>query len=419
MISQLTSRHSRVVALTAFVVLAFIPFDGCSRASITKSRLAAEPPDPRKLALAKVEEDRGEAAGRKATVTIPEQLKHYVDRRRFLAVQAAYSQEHVNSISRDFADLLKLIQRHELVEMIPLGTDYILYGVGESVSGEPFSHYDQAAQQDIPLAATEASLTEQARQAADAARESASTLADLETKRRRTRKRDRAQQAALAKEIVQAKKTLASKKSRSKLLTAFFASPERRNLLLAEYQSLSDVARDFEGETYDLTDSDSRRRFKIRLLSYIRPEARDLLIQIAQEYKQKFDRPLPVSSLVRPVQYQRELGATNSNVARGATPPHSTGLAFDLFYRYMSAAEQDYLMSTIARLEAQGRVEALRETRDNIHVYVFGNGHPPEDQVIARVIAAEAPRKVSKKTRVAAAQSHKTRKKPRVAAARR
>jgi hypothetical protein len=47
-------------------------------------------------------------------VEIPEQLKHYVDRRRFLAVQAADTRARTNDISDDFADLVPLIQRSEL-----------------------------------------------------------------------------------------------------------------------------------------------------------------------------------------------------------------------------------------------------------------------------------------------------------------
>src|SRR5262249_6118701 len=106
----------------------------------------------------------------------------------------------------------------------------------------------------------------------------------------------------------------------------------------------------------------------------------------ARDYKEKFDRPLPVSSLVRPVLYQRELATINANAARGSTPPHSAGFAFDLYYAFMNAAEQEHLMSTIARLKDEGRVEALRESRDNIHVYVFRSGKPPDERHIARVI---------------------------------
>lgn len=193
------------------------------------------------------------------------------------------------------------------------------------------------------------------------------------------------------------------------MLAAFYAVPKRRKSILAEYQQLSELARDFGGESYDLNESEGRRRLKVRLLSFIRPEARDVLTQIAQDYKQKFDRPLPVSSLMRPVQYQRQLAATNANAARGPSPPHSSGLAFDLYYRYMSADEQEYLMSLIARLKDDGRVEALRERRDHIHVYVFSTGQPPDEKLIARAIADEKLRRPVKTQK----NSPKTGKKPR------
>jgi hypothetical protein len=285
--------------------------------------------------------------------------------------------------------------------MKPLGADYILFGVGYSVSGEPFAHYDPATRQDIPLPATEGSLIEEVQRALDAVKESAARLAYLEAERRRTLKRDRARRATLLSQVGQARKALASAKAKSKLLVAFSADPTRRKSLLAEYQLLSELARDFEGEAYDLNDADARRRLKIRLLSFIRPEARDLLTQIAHSYKERFDRPLPVSSLVRPVQYQQELARSNANAARGPTPPHSTGLAFDLYYRYMSAAEQEYLMSVVAHLKDEGRVEALREARDNIHVYVFGNGRPPDEKLVARLIAERGSGNPAKKKRAA------------------
>jgi hypothetical protein len=185
--------------------------------------------------------------------------------------------------------------------------------------------------------------------------------------------------------------------AKSRLFGAFYDEPLRRKLVLAEYQQLSDFARDFEGEAYDLNDSDARGRLKTRLLSFVRPEARDVLIRIAHDYRETFDRPLPVSSLVRPEQYQRDLARSNANAARGSTPPHSTGLAFDIYYRYMSSAEQQYLMSAIARLKDEGRIEALRESRDNIHVYVFAGGQRPDDKLVARVIAVERSRKPSKR----------------------
>jgi len=388
-----------ILALTKFVVLIAIACAGCKHPTVSPPPSVAETVDPWKEAVSKVEQDRGEAVGRKATVEVPEQLKHYVDRRRFLAVQTADLQAHDDVIAVDFADLVPLIRRHELVEMKQLGSDYILYGVGYSVSGEPFAHYYPAARQDIPLAATQGGVMEEVQRARDAVKESTARLAYLETERRRAPKRERALRATLLSQVGQARKALASAKTKSKLLAAFSADPKGGKSLVAEYQLLSELARDFEGETYDLNDADARRRLKIRLLSFIRPEARDLLTQIAHSYKERFDRPLPVSSLVRPVQYQQELARSNANAARGPTPPHSTGLAFDLYYRYMSAAEQEYLMSVVAQLKDEGRVEALREARDNIHVYVFGNGRPPDEKLVARLIAETGSHHAPKKPR--------------------
>src|SRR5262249_41409756 len=125
---------------------------------------------------------------------------------------------------------------------------------------------------------------------------------------------------------------------------------------------------------------------KVHLLSFIRPAARDVLQEIARAYKEKFDRPLPVTSLIRPEQYQQQLSETNPNATKIAIPPHATGLAFDLYYFYMSAAEQDYLMERIAALKRAGRIEALRENRDNIHVFAFAYGTPPQEKLIAEAI---------------------------------
>ena len=404
MISVNATRRKIIPALTMFVALGMISCVACKRAPVPASTSVAVPADPMKEALSKVEQDRGEDVGRKATVEVPDQLKHYVDRHRFLAVQAASSQAHSETIATDFADLVTLIERGELVEMQPLGADYVLYGVGYSVSDEPFAHYDKVAKRDIPLAATEQAIAEDVQRASDSVRANAAKVALFETERRRAPKLDRSRRATLSKQVTLAQRSLGATKARSKALAAFYADPKQRKSVLAEYQQLSALARDLGGETYDLNESADRRRLKVRLLSFIRPEARDVLTQIAHEYKQKFDRPLPVSSLVRPVQYQHELAATNANAARGPSPPHSTGLAFDLYYRYMSAAEQEYLMLLIAQLKDDGRVEALRETRDNIHVYVFGNGHRPDEKLIARAIAEEKsqrPRKTGKRLRAA------------------
>jgi len=117
-----------------------------------------------------------------------------------------------------------------------------------------------------------------------------------------------------------------------------------------------------------------------------------VLEEIATAYRRSFDRPLPVSSLVRPEQYQHVLRKVNRNAVLIDTPPHSTGLAFDIDYRYMSAAEQTFVMTELARIKDEGRIEALRERNANYHVFVFVDGTRPSDELItASLDAAGAP----------------------------
>src|SRR4051812_25234974 len=68
--------------------------------------------NPWKEAARKVEEDRGEATGRKAQVETPAELKHYSDRRRFLAVQVAESREQDYDLPHDYAELVRLIRKN-------------------------------------------------------------------------------------------------------------------------------------------------------------------------------------------------------------------------------------------------------------------------------------------------------------------
>ena len=126
------------------------------------------------------------------------------------------------------------------------------------------------------------------------------------------------------------------------------------------------------------------------MLSHLRPEALAVLKEFADSYHARFGRPLPVTSLVRPDEYQRRLSATNANATRIDTPPHSTGLAFDILYRHMTADEQTHVMDDIARLRDAGRVEALRENRDHFHVFAFIDGKRPGEELISGSLGAVA-----------------------------
>src|SRR5215213_9479479 len=100
------------------------------------------------------------------------------------------------------------------------------------------------------------------------------------------------------------------------------------------YQSLQNLAKNFNGRSYDLNNPSDRYALKVNMLSAIRPQALKIIEQVATAYHNQFARRLPVSSLVRPEQYQHSLRRVNRNAVTIDAPPHSTGLAFDIDYRY-------------------------------------------------------------------------------------
>ncbi len=150
-----------------------------------------------------------------------------------------------------------------------------------------------------------------------------------------------------------------------------------------EYQALQKLAKNFNGRSFDLENPYDRHVLKINMLSTIRPQALKIIDEVSAAYHQQFNLPLPVSSLVRPEQYQHSLRRVNRNAVTIDTPPHSTGLAFDIDYRYMSVAEQNFLMTELARIKNEGRIEVIRERNANYHVFAFVNGTRPSDDLVS------------------------------------
>lgn len=342
--------------------------------------------DPWQKAALKVEEDRGEPMGRQAKIEIPAQLKHYADPRRFLGIQVAEWREQRLQTPHDFADLIPLIRNGELVELPALGQHYILYGVGYSASDEPFTHYDKATGQSVTLYAGDAELEQEYSQIADSLKLLDETVAGLRNELKTVQRSDRALRTRLLGEIAENERGAKALKERKQLLDSFYGDADSRRLLASEYETISTLARDFGGRAYDLQDAAQRKAYKVRLLSHLRPAALKVLEEVAQTYHDKFGRPLAVTSIVRPDEYQRQLRETNANATLIEVPPHTTGLAFDLYYRYMNAAEQTFIMSELARLQDDGRIEALRENRDHYHVFAFADGRRPAEDLIRRTL---------------------------------
>ena len=298
------------------------------------------PPDPFSwaAAIARVEEVRG-SAGR---ITTPAELHHYDDRRRFLAVQMADSREESYNLPHDVAELAQMIQDGQLVGLRALGDDYILYDVGTDAREDPLAHYDLDRGKDVPL------------------------FPSME-----------------AYEAEDARLTAPADRAKRELLAAYYRDPARAEMLFGEHRAVTGLAANFNGISYDLSNPDDRTRFQVRLLSFMRPEARDILLQVAGAYHRQFDRLLPVSSLVRTERYQRRLSRVNRNATTVDIPPHATGMAFDISYKFMAPDEQNFIMEHVARLESEGKVEALRENRNAIHVYTFAGGRRPSEPTVA------------------------------------
>lgn len=382
----LSSRFGLLCGALAVLVL----LSACRTPSSVAS-VPAPPParDPVEEATAKVEQDRGEPTGRKAAVNTPAALKHYDNRYRFLSVQVAASLEQGYERPEDYAELARLIRLGEFVEMKQLGEHHILFGVGEKETDGPLTHYDKDTGVGVPLFALDEEYRSELSRLAVLIAETGGQVEGLRAQLKLMRKASRSIRRSLLARVSRAQKDIGLISLQKSVTESYCADPSRRRLLAVEYESLAKLAASIDGGPYDLADTASRRRFKVRLLSFSRPEAQQVIQEIAKAYGEQYNRPLPITSLVRTEQYQRHLSETNRNAARNAVPPHTTGQAFDIYYYFMSGAEQDFLMGEIARLKSEGRVEALRESRDNIHVFVFATGHPPAESLIATVMPTQ------------------------------
>jgi Family of unknown function (DUF5715) len=381
-------------------------------------------------AVEKVKADRGELAT-SAAIVIPPELQHYSDRHWFLATQVAEIAKYNVHTCQDYVDLAAMIERAELVSVPAVTETYVLFGVGAKADDEVFTRYE--GDQNIELY-TEAQLSDAYRRLENQRLEVQSQIASLSKSLERGRRaairrgsrvasRPReAQEASSLKSVEQVLKSIDEDKAQ---LDRFYGQTESRQKLMRDYESLQILAKNFVGRSYNLENPSDRQALKVNMLRSLRPEALKILEEVAFAYHRQFDRPLPVSSLVRPDQYQHALSRVNRNAVLIETPPHSTGLSFDIDYRYMSGAEQTFLMAELARIKNEGRIEVIRERSANYHMFAFINGTRPSDDLItasldkASLPGAKAqdtpskPAKVKSRTQKARTAKSKARKRHR------
>jgi hypothetical protein len=324
----------------------------------------------------KLKETRAESEN--VGIEVPAQLRHYDDRRWFLGTQVAEVRRFNLQPVQDYVDLAAMIRRGELVPLPAVTDSYILYGVAARVDGEAFTRY--VANQNLDLN-DEAGL----RNAYDELEtEHAELIKDIKGLQEQwlTRGRSGANRDDLQLEIETRQQELRSNLEDKALLDRYYGQSNTSPKLWRDYDSLQELAKSFGGRSFNLDDSSDRQALKLYMLSSLRPQALKVLEEVAKSYHDKFDRPLPVSSLIRPEQYQHALRRVNRYAVLIDTPPHSTGLAFDIDYRFMSGAEQNFLMNELARMKDEGRIEVLRERGANYHVFAFLDGQRPGDQLI-------------------------------------
>ncbi|HYJ88724.1 MAG TPA: DUF5715 family protein [Pyrinomonadaceae bacterium] len=350
----------------------------------------ASDPDLWARSMEKVKEARGDTGN--VAMEIPSELRHYEERRWFLATQVAEVKKFNLQPVQDFVDLAATIKRGEMVPLPAVTGTYILFGVGARVDGDAFTRYvanenlelnDEGGLRDAytRLESERAQLQKQISelQAQAQSHPAQSHLAAVKNG-------DATKQDELEIEVLAKQQELRSNEASRALINRYYGlssgSQGSGPKLLRDYDSLQALAKYFGGRSFNVNDSADRETLKVYLLSSLRPQALKVLEEIAKRYHDKFARPLPVSSLIRPEQYQRALRRVNRYAVTIDTPPHSTGLAFDINYRYMSIEEQNFVMDELARMKGEGRIEALRERGANYHVFAFIDGQRPSDDLI-------------------------------------
>jgi len=329
-------------------------------------------------AIERVTEDRGAMGG--AAVETPSQLRHYSDRHWFLASQVAEVKKFNLHSCQDYVELAAMISHGELVTLPAVTNTYVLFGVGGRADESPFNRYQNGENVDLY---SEAELQNAYAKIDSERSKFQNQISSLQNQLASLKQNERGKQAQLQRDRNYLEQQLKANDERKALLDQTYGQLDQRQRLLSDYNSLQTLAGNFVGRSFNLTDPNDRKVFKISMLSSLRPEAVKALEEIAKAYSDQFSRPLPVSSLIRPEQYQHALRRVNRYAVVIETPPHTTGLAFDIDYRYMSGVEQNFVMAQLARMKDAGRIEVIRERGANYHVFVFVDGQRPPDDLIA------------------------------------
>lgn len=119
----------------------------------------------------------------------------------------------------------------------------------------------------------------------------------------------------------------------------------------------------------DIGSLDSNNR---ELYTLVRMPVVKFISILGRDFKDRFNKRLKITSLVRTMEYQKKLQHHNANATDVSRSAHLTGAAIDISYKETTREELDWMRARLARLESENLLEATEERfQACFHVMVF------------------------------------------------
>lgn len=124
------------------------------------------------------------------------------------------------------------------------------------------------------------------------------------------------------------------------------------------------------------------------LYLYVRPWVKEFVETVAEMAQAEIGVRIRITSLVRPLDYQRRLQEHNPNAASEST--HPTGSTVDISLVELNWQQKNWLRQYVLRLEKDGLVEATDERRNKcLHIFVHPAFVRPEPQEEVTILPIE------------------------------
>jgi len=128
---------------------------------------------------------------------------------------------------------------------------------------------------------------------------------------------------------------------------------------------------------------------------YCRPWTATFLSDLARAHAAQFHSPLLVTSAVRTVEYQKQLGRVNGNAAAAEgdiASPHLTGGTIDIAKQGLSRQEIAWMRARLLPLQSAGKIDVEEEFKQScFHITVYKSYAPATLELTTPVEATATP----------------------------